>query len=67
MPKAAALPDIHVFSVPKATWQYSSASITHALRQTDGVLRVDVQEPRKRAKRGKLNLFTRCPVIMLNR
>ena len=25
----------------------------HALHQADGILRVDVQEPRKRAKKGK--------------
>jgi hypothetical protein len=51
--KAGALPDTHVFSVPKSTWVGSSAAIVHALRQTDGVLRVDVQEPRTRAKRGE--------------
>jgi hypothetical protein len=39
-----------VFSVPK---QYSSTAIIQALRQADGVLRVDVQEPRVRAKKGK--------------
>ncbi|KAI0001449.1 hypothetical protein BJV74DRAFT_69208 [Russula compacta] len=48
---AGALPDIHVFSVPKPTWGHSSAAIIHALRQTDGVLRVDVQEPRMRSRR----------------
>jgi len=48
---AGALPDIHVFSVPKPTWEHSSASIIHVLRQTDGVLKIDVQEPRTRAKR----------------
>jgi len=48
---AGALPDVHVFSVPKSTWLHSATNITHALRQTDGILRVDVQEPRTRAKR----------------
>ncbi|KAI9428882.1 hypothetical protein H4582DRAFT_1828819 [Lactarius indigo] len=48
------LPDIHLFSVPKATWEHSSAAIINALRQTDGVLKVDIQEPRIRAKRGQL-------------
>ncbi|KAI0300957.1 hypothetical protein BC826DRAFT_883122, partial [Russula brevipes] len=50
---AGALPDVHVFSVPKPTWEHSSTPIIHALRQTDGVIRVDVQEPRTRAKRGE--------------
>lgn len=51
--KAGALPDIHVFSVPKPTWEHSSAAIINALHQTDGVLRVDVQQPQTRAKRGQ--------------
>ncbi|KAH9178218.1 hypothetical protein EDB89DRAFT_1879515 [Lactarius sanguifluus] len=45
------LPDIHLFSVPKTTWEHSSAAIISALRQTDGVLKVEIQEPRVRAKR----------------
>ncbi|KAI0264444.1 hypothetical protein BC834DRAFT_970774 [Gloeopeniophorella convolvens] len=49
---AGPLPDIHLFSVPRSTWDLSAATILNALRQTDGVLRVDVQEPRARAKRG---------------
>lgn len=53
--EAGALPDIHVFSVPKRTWEHSSAAIIQVLRQADGVLKVDVQEPRARAKRGKLD------------
>jgi len=52
--KAGALPNIHVFSVPKRTWEHLSAAIIQALRQADGILRVDVQEPRTRAKRGEL-------------
>jgi len=48
---AGALPDIHVFSVPKQTWEHSSAAIIQVLRHADGILRVDVQEPRTRAKR----------------
>jgi hypothetical protein len=39
--------------VPKSTWVHSSTAIIHALRQTDGILRVDIQEPRTRAKRGE--------------
>jgi hypothetical protein len=53
--EAGALPDIHVFSVPKQTWDHSSAAIIQLLRHADGILRVDVQEPRTRAKRGKLD------------
>ncbi|KAI9512098.1 hypothetical protein F5148DRAFT_974135 [Russula earlei] len=60
---AGALPDVHVFSVPKPTWEHSSAVIIHALHQTDGVLRVDVQEPRTRAKRGEPDL----PVALASR
>ncbi|KAI9461651.1 hypothetical protein BJY52DRAFT_190852 [Lactarius psammicola] len=45
------LPDIHLFSVPKPTWEHSSAAIISALRQADGVLKVDIQEPRMRVKR----------------
>lgn len=48
---AGALPDIHVFSVPKRIWEDSSTAIIQVLRQADGILRVDVQEPRTRAKR----------------
>lgn len=51
--KVGQLADIHLFSVPKATWDHSSAAIIGALRQIDGVLKVDIQEPRMRAKRGQ--------------
>ncbi|KAF8486107.1 hypothetical protein DFH94DRAFT_168536 [Russula ochroleuca] len=53
---AGALPDIHVFSVPKPTWEHSSTTIIDALHQADGILRVDVQEPRTRAKRDTAGL-----------
>lgn len=43
-----------MFSVPKQTWEHSSVAIIQALDQADGILRVDVQEPRMRAKRGEL-------------
>jgi hypothetical protein len=49
------LADIHLFSVPRATWDHSSAAIIGALRQIDGVLKVDIQEPRMRAKRDQLD------------
>jgi hypothetical protein len=45
------LPDIHIFSFPKPTWDHSSAAIISTLRQIDGVLKVDIQEPRTRVKR----------------
>jgi hypothetical protein len=61
--KAGAIPDIHVFSVPKLTWESSSAAIINALRQTDGVLRVDVQEPRMRTKKGQSDVPL-SPVIV---
>ncbi|KAN0139020.1 hypothetical protein V8E53_003408 [Lactarius tabidus] len=51
------LADVHLFSVPKATWDHSSAAIIGALRQIDGVLKVDIQEPRMRAKRGQPTLY----------
>ncbi|KAH9002948.1 hypothetical protein EDB86DRAFT_2894126 [Lactarius hatsudake] len=61
---AGQLPDIHLFSVPKTTWEHSSAAIISALRQTDGVLKVEIQEPRVRAKRGQL--YTLNPDVCAN-
>src|SRR6266851_5804436 len=62
--KAGALPDVHVFSVPKSTWVHSSTAIIHALRQTDGILRVDIQEPRTRAKRGEPFALGQCRLYL---
>lgn len=50
------LADIHLFSIPKPTWEHSSAAIIGALRQTDGVLKVDIQEPQMRVKRDQHDL-----------
>jgi hypothetical protein len=55
--KVGNLPDVHIVSVPRQTWEQSHTEIVDALRSAQGVLRADVlQQPKQRAKRG-----TACP------
>lgn len=46
------LSDVQLLSVPKTEWDVSRNEITSSLRSKEGVLRVDVQEVKQRAKRG---------------
>ncbi|KAI0041175.1 hypothetical protein FA95DRAFT_1549020 [Auriscalpium vulgare] len=46
------LHDVQLIGVPKDVWAKSAGLIVSALTDSEGVLRVDVQEPRRRAKRG---------------
>ncbi|KIY49404.1 hypothetical protein FISHEDRAFT_41468 [Fistulina hepatica ATCC 64428] len=42
------LADVQLFSIPKTEWH---DNFIQSLKDVDGVLRVDVQEPRQRSKR----------------
>ncbi|TFK32605.1 hypothetical protein BDQ12DRAFT_692303 [Crucibulum laeve] len=46
------LQDVQLFSVPKLEWQNHGDDILKDIGERDGVLRVDVQVPERRAKRG---------------
>jgi len=46
-----ALPDVHIIGVPRQIWGQSKGNILDALRGGEGVLRVDEQERKQRAKR----------------
>ncbi|KAF7981081.1 hypothetical protein HWV62_35572, partial [Athelia sp. TMB] len=47
------LSDVQLLSVPKTEWDISRQEITNVLRAQAGVTRVDVQEVKQRAKRGR--------------
>ncbi|KAF9650636.1 hypothetical protein BDM02DRAFT_1351840 [Thelephora ganbajun] len=48
------LPDIQLFSVPKAEWDSRQQDILSFLKGCEGVQRVDVQSPKMRLKRDEL-------------
>lgn len=50
------LKDVHLFSVPKEEWKRADSAIQDVLsaKRAEGVLRVDVQVPKGRAKRDEL-------------
>ncbi|KAA1467667.1 hypothetical protein DENSPDRAFT_257622 [Dentipellis sp. KUC8613] len=50
------LPDVQIFGIPKEEWARANGDITTALlaKHNEGVLRVDVQAPKGRAKRDEL-------------
>lgn len=45
------LPDVQLFSVPKAEWDSRQQDILSFLKGSEGVQRVDVQSPKARSKR----------------
>lgn len=46
------LKDVQLYSIPKTDWQHVNMEIMQAVKESDGVLRVDIQQPQLRAKRG---------------
>lgn len=46
------LQDVQLVSVPKETWEQGGDQILAVLKGADGVVYVNVQEPRQRVKRG---------------
>jgi len=46
-----ALDDVYLFSVPKPDWPALKDATLNYLRKTSGVVNIEVQEPRARAKR----------------
>lgn len=52
---AGALPDVHLYSIPKPDWENIHEEVLSALREREGVVRVDlIQAPRQRSKRDEL-------------
>jgi len=45
------LPDVQLFSVPKAVWDSQQQDILSFMKGSEGVQRVDVQSPKMRSKR----------------
>ena len=48
------LPNVQLFSVPKAEWDSRQQDILSFLKGSEGVQRVDVQSPKTRSKRDEL-------------